>query len=164
MATTAANRPSLARSLVGLVARPDGTASRRPPAIPAMILVTPSGLLQVFGALGVKQRRDGGSQGRLAGQCGVSADEFLRLVPGLADQLLVPQQREQLEARPPTCLRGTEDVSLPALLKIEPGQREAILGRCHGVEPLPRWAGCRLGDQQAQPWMAASADPAAQLM
>src|SRR5215813_10609231 len=68
IATTAANRPSLARSLVGLVARPDGTARRRPPASPAMILVTPSGLLQVLGALGVKERRDGGSQDRLAGQ------------------------------------------------------------------------------------------------
>jgi len=40
MASTAANRPSLARSLVGLVERPDGTARRRPPASPAMILVT----------------------------------------------------------------------------------------------------------------------------
>src|SRR5258708_24924187 len=40
MASTAANRPSLARSLVGLVERPDGTARRRPPASPAMLLVT----------------------------------------------------------------------------------------------------------------------------
>src|SRR5215467_6022731 len=39
-ASTAENRPSLARSLVGLVARPPGTARRRPPAAPAMILGT----------------------------------------------------------------------------------------------------------------------------
>lgn len=44
------NSPSLARSLVGLVSRPGGTASRRPPALPAMTLLTfpvsgPSGQL-----------------------------------------------------------------------------------------------------------------------
>ncbi|GAA0263553.1 hypothetical protein GCM10009527_069520 [Actinomadura nitritigenes] len=33
------NRPSRARSLVGLVSRPAGTASRRPPALPAMTLL-----------------------------------------------------------------------------------------------------------------------------
>ncbi|MBB5774221.1 hypothetical protein HD596_000977 [Nonomuraea jabiensis] len=31
--------PSLALSLVGLVPRPDGTANRLPPALPAMIRV-----------------------------------------------------------------------------------------------------------------------------
>ena len=36
-----ANRPSLARSLVGLVSRPSGTASRRPPASPAITRATP---------------------------------------------------------------------------------------------------------------------------
>jgi len=35
-----ANRPSLARSLVGLVDVPGGTASRRPPAAPAITRVT----------------------------------------------------------------------------------------------------------------------------
>src|SRR6185437_1634320 len=35
------NRPSLARSLVGLVSRPSGTASRRPPASPAITRATP---------------------------------------------------------------------------------------------------------------------------
>ncbi|GAA2291052.1 hypothetical protein GCM10010402_56910 [Actinomadura luteofluorescens] len=34
--------PSRARSLVGLVSRPGGTASRRPPALPAMTLLTVS--------------------------------------------------------------------------------------------------------------------------
>src|SRR5580700_337581 len=38
---TVPNRPSLARSLVGRVARPSGTASRRPPASPAMTRATP---------------------------------------------------------------------------------------------------------------------------
>ncbi len=39
--TIVANRPSLARSLVGLVSRPSGTASRRPPASPAITRATP---------------------------------------------------------------------------------------------------------------------------
>src|SRR5215467_8366463 len=65
IAVTVANSPSLARSLVGRVAIPVGAASRRPPAIPAMIRITvrfPRGtascLLEELGLLLVEQRAD----------------------------------------------------------------------------------------------------------
>ena len=106
---TEANRPSLVRSLVGLVERPPGTASLRPPASPAMILVTAvprpgrqdssersrvtsSGLLKEFGSLGVEQGADRGCQGGLPGQRGVGADKLGGFLPGGANQLLVSEQ------------------------------------------------------------------------
>src|SRR5580692_4517023 len=116
------NSPSRARSDVGRVPRPAGTDSRLPPAVPAMMRVTGgSGLLEILGLLPVEQHADRGGQRGLPGQRRVGRDQVRGLAAGLADQLLVGEQGEQLQARPAAGLGGAEHVALPALLEIEPG-------------------------------------------
>src|SRR5712691_11315926 len=165
---TVPNSPSLARSLVGLVPWPAGTASLLPPAAPAMIRVMwplASGLLQVFRLLLLQQRADRGSQPPVAGQRRVGVDQFRGGAAGQADQLLVGQQGQQLQARLAPRLGRAEHVTFPALLEIEPGQREPVKRRGDRVQPLPGLAACLgLGDQQAQALVAAPADPPSQLV
>ena len=55
----------------------------------------------------------------------------------VGDELLVLEQREQLDARAAAGLRGAEDVALPAGLEVEPGQLEPVGGGRHRGEPLP---------------------------
>ncbi len=165
IASTAANRPSLVRSLVGLVDRPPGTARRRPPAVPAMILVTRSGLFQVLGALRVEQRRDRGGQRRLPRQGGIGPDQFLRLLPGLRRSGPRPCSSVssfRLDRRPAWAAPSTSPSLRCSRSSLD--KRESVLGRCDRVEPFPRRAVRRLGHQQAHTRMTAPADPAAQLV
>src|SRR5262249_23226006 len=98
---TVANSPSRARSLVGRVLVPPGTASRRPLAVPAMIRVTlpralVSRLLQEAGLLLVKQGGHLGGQRWVARQIRVGVHEAGGLLAGRHDQIPVAQHAEQL--------------------------------------------------------------------
>src|SRR5690348_7207006 len=100
IAVTVANTPSRARSLVGRVLVPPGTASRRPLAAPAMIRVTPprtraSRLLQEAGLFLVQEGAHLGGQRRVARQVPVGIHEAGGLLAGRHDQVPVVQHAEQ---------------------------------------------------------------------
>src|SRR5262245_64128680 len=95
-------------------------------------------------------------------QVGIAADQRGRLVPGGFDQILVPKHREQPEAGPASRLRGTEHVTLAAMLQIELGHLKAVSAGGDRGQPGPgRTVRRRLGYQQAEPSRATPADPTA---
>ena len=139
-----ANRPSLARSLVGLVV----ARRRRQPAAACLPgdarqwVAARGGMLpaQAFSrnvarSASIRARTAVG-QARLACQRRVGVDQRGRLLPGLADQVLVVQQPQQLQAGLAASLGGAEHVALPALLQVDPGQREPVKRAGHRVQPL----------------------------
>src|SRR5579875_565404 len=124
---TAAKSPSLARSLVGRVRWPAGTASRRPRACPAMTRVmapvcppSGSGLVEELGPPVAEQVADRRRERGITRQPGVLPHDDGRLLARLPDQVLVAEQAQQLQAGPAACLRGAEHVALPPLLEVEP--------------------------------------------
>src|SRR5450755_676333 len=139
MAVTVPNRPSRVRSLVGRVDRPAGTASRRPPASPAIMRVTgplargglagtASGLLEVLGALVLEQGADRVGQRGMTRQRGIGSHQVGGRRAGIDDQVLVVQHAEDLEAGSARRLRGAQHVALTALAQVNPGELETVRG------------------------------------
>src|SRR5689334_24695135 len=98
-------------------------------------------------------------------EVGIGGDQVRGLRTCGDDEVLVAQQRQQAQLRPSTGLRRTQHVALATLFDVETGEFEPVRRRGDRIEPLTGRR--RLGkvrDQQAQTWMPATADPAAQLV
>ena len=100
----------------------------------------------------------------MRGQLGVVRDEGERVLAGGLDDVLVLEDVEELELRAPAVLRRAEDVALPPLREVEPGQLEAVGGRGDRVQPGRRRLGVAARDEEAEAGVAAPADPPAQLV
>ena len=121
------NTASRTRSLVGRVPEPGGVRTVRPPATPAMIRVT-SAPLQVGGLLGVDPGAHRRGEVGVRGQLRVVGDEGEGVLAGLLDDVLVVEDVQELELGAPAVLGRAEDVALPALGEVEPGELEAVGG------------------------------------
>src|SRR5690606_27241247 len=107
-----------------------GAPPRRPPPRAGP---SPSGLLQVLGLLVGQQAVDLGPQPRVRLQLGILRQQLGRLLAGRGDDLLVPQELEQLERRTLARLRRPQHVTLTPLLQVDPGQLEPVQRRGHRV-------------------------------
>ena len=66
----------------------------------------------------------------------VLSNDGLGSLTGFVHERLVPDHFEQTQRRSLARLGCPEDVTLPARLKIDPGQCESVGGRSDGSEPL----------------------------
>src|SRR5437763_16714494 len=110
-----------------------------------------SGLLEVVGPLGVEQLAHRRDERVVTRQRRVLLDQSACFLTRRGDDRLVAQQPEQPEARPPTRLGDTEDITLAALLEVEARELEAVESGRDTVDPAAGGrAELRLRDQQTQ--------------
>src|SRR4051794_16840514 len=126
---------SRTRSEVGRVLAPAGALIRRPPAVPAMILVTArSPAFQELCLLGLGESAHLGSEHGVRGQCRVRLDETGGELARLGDDVLVVEHVQQSQAGPAARLGRTEHVTLAPLSQVDAGQLEAVGGRGDRLE------------------------------